>query len=111
MAMLLPRVTRKPLWPINRFERFIWARIFIFRNPPLSLYKIPRSVKMGVTKLAKRSTAMTTLQVHFTGHQLDVSEALRNFTQEKLERLQRHFDRIISINVTFIIEKLSHIAE
>jgi putative sigma-54 modulation protein len=51
------------------------------------------------------------MQITFTGHHLDVTDALRDFTQEKIERVQRHFDRITSINVTFTVEKLRHIAE
>ncbi len=51
------------------------------------------------------------MQITFTGHQVDVSDALKQFTKEKLERIHRHLDRIISISVTFSIEKLQHIAE
>lgn len=51
------------------------------------------------------------MQITFTGHHLDVTDALRQFTKEKIERIQRHFDRITSINVTFTVEKLRHIAE
>lgn len=51
------------------------------------------------------------MQITFTGHHLDVTDALRQFTQDKLDRLRRHFDKITSINVTFTVEKLRHIAE
>ncbi len=51
------------------------------------------------------------MQITFTGHQLEVTDALRQFTKEKLDKLQRHFDRIKSISVTFTIEKLTHVAE
>lgn len=51
------------------------------------------------------------MQIHFTGHQIEVTDALRTFTEEKLQKLQRHFDRIIDIHVTFNVEKLSQIAE
>ena len=33
------------------------------------------------------------MQITFTGHHLDVTDALRRFTEEKIERVQRHFDR------------------
>lgn len=51
------------------------------------------------------------MNITFTGHQVDVTEALKNFTTEKLERIQRHCDRILAINVTFSVEKLRNIAE
>jgi len=51
------------------------------------------------------------MQIHFTGHQIEVTDALRTFTEEKLQKLKKHFDRIINIHVTFHVEKLSQIVE
>jgi putative sigma-54 modulation protein len=51
------------------------------------------------------------MQINFTGHQLEVTDALRSFTTEKIQKLQRHFERILKVHVTFVIEKLAHIAE
>lgn len=51
------------------------------------------------------------MQIHFTGHNVEVTSALKRFTQEKLEKLERHFDKITSINVVFDVEKLSQIVE
>lgn len=51
------------------------------------------------------------MQITFTGHQLDVTDPLREFTKDKLARLERRFDKISSINVTFSMEKLEHIVE
>lgn len=51
------------------------------------------------------------MQINFTGHQLEVTPALKDFTNEKLARLQRHYDAISSINVTFSVQKLRNIAE
>jgi putative sigma-54 modulation protein len=51
------------------------------------------------------------MQINITGHRLDVTPALRAFTLEKLNRLERHFDRISTIHVTFDVEKLRQIAE
>lgn len=49
--------------------------------------------------------------ITFTGHQIEVTPALRQFATEKFDRLQRHFDRITSISVVFNVEKLESIAE
>jgi putative sigma-54 modulation protein len=51
------------------------------------------------------------MQIHFTGHQVEVTDALKAFTEEKLGKLSRHFDRIITMHVTFTVEKLSQIVE
>lgn len=51
------------------------------------------------------------MQINITGHRLDVTPALRAFTEEKFDRLERHFDQITAINVVFDVEKLRQIAE
>jgi putative sigma-54 modulation protein len=51
------------------------------------------------------------MQINFTGHRLDVTHALREYTISKFDRLQRHFDKITSIHVVFDVEKLRQIAE
>ncbi|PWY55380.1 hypothetical protein DGG96_12175 [Legionella qingyii] len=49
--------------------------------------------------------------INITGHHIDVTPALRAFTEEKFGKLERHFDQIKSINVVFNVEKLRQIAE
>lgn len=51
------------------------------------------------------------MQINITGHRMDVTPALKAFTEEKFERLEHHFDQIQTINVVFDIEKLRQIAE
>lgn len=51
------------------------------------------------------------MQINFTGHNVEVTDSLRSFTQEKFDKLERHFDRIKSVNVVFDVEKLSQICE
>ncbi|MFC3908760.1 ribosome hibernation-promoting factor, HPF/YfiA family [Legionella dresdenensis] len=51
------------------------------------------------------------MHINFTGHNIDVTTALKNFTQEKFEKLERHFDQISTIKVVFDVEKLTQIAE
>jgi putative sigma-54 modulation protein len=42
-----------------------------------------------------------------TGHHVEVSPALRQFVESKLERVTRHFDQIIEIAVILGVEKPS----
>jgi putative sigma-54 modulation protein len=51
------------------------------------------------------------MQIHFTGHQIEVTQALKQFTEEKLNKLERHFDKITSIHIVFDVQKLRQIAE
>ena len=51
------------------------------------------------------------MHINFTGHHVEVTPALRSFTQEKFDKLERHFDKITAINVIFDVEKLRQKAE
>ena len=52
------------------------------------------------------------MDIHFTGHHLEITPALKTFTEEKLNRhLIDHFDKITSVHVSFRVEKLNRIAE
>ncbi|WP_420472680.1 ribosome hibernation-promoting factor, HPF/YfiA family [Noviherbaspirillum sp. ST9] len=47
------------------------------------------------------------MNLMITGHHVDVSQALREYVENKLERVVRHFDQIIDIAVILGIEKPS----
>lgn len=51
------------------------------------------------------------MQINITGHHVEVTPPIRSFAEEKLNKLKRHYDRIISIDMTFEIEKLQQIAK
>ncbi|MCW3149826.1 ribosome-associated translation inhibitor RaiA [Stutzerimonas stutzeri] len=51
------------------------------------------------------------MQINISGLHLEVTDALRSYIEEKFERLARHFDRIISIQVFLQVEKLKQKAE
>jgi putative sigma-54 modulation protein len=51
------------------------------------------------------------MQIQFTGHNVEVTPALRSFTEEKLGKLEHHFDQIMQINIVFNVEKLLQIVE
>jgi putative sigma-54 modulation protein len=46
------------------------------------------------------------MQVNISGHQLEVTGALRDYIDEKFTRLERHFDRITNVQVILQVEKL-----
>ena len=45
------------------------------------------------------------MQINITGHHIEVTPALRAYVTEKLQRISRHFDHVISINVILKIEQ------
>lgn len=44
------------------------------------------------------------MQINITGHHIEVTPALRAYVTEKLGRISRHFDHVISINVILKVE-------
>jgi len=51
------------------------------------------------------------MQLTLTGHHIDISPALREFVENKLARLERHFDGVTDIHCVLTVEKLLHKAE
>ncbi len=51
------------------------------------------------------------MQITVSGHHVDVTPALREYVNNKLTRLQRHFDNITNTDVTLTVEKLIQKAE
>ena len=51
------------------------------------------------------------MQVNVSGHHVEVTDSLRNYVSTKLEKLERHFDRITNMNVILSVEKQRQKAE
>lgn len=47
------------------------------------------------------------MNLTISGQHLEVTPALREYVQTKLERITRHFDQVVDITVRLCIEKLS----
>ena len=47
------------------------------------------------------------MNLHLTGHHLEVTPALREYIQTKLARVSNHFDHMIDVKVTLTVEKLA----
>ena len=46
------------------------------------------------------------MNLQLTGHQLDITPAIRRYVISKLERITRHFDHVIDVNVILSVSKL-----
>jgi putative sigma-54 modulation protein len=51
------------------------------------------------------------MQINIAGHHLEVTKSLRDYVTNKLERLERHFDQVTTIDVILSVEKLVQKAE
>lgn len=51
------------------------------------------------------------MQINITGHRIEITPSIRQFTSEKFNKLLKHYDHITSVHVILDVEKLRHIAE
>lgn len=51
------------------------------------------------------------MQLNLTGHHVDLTSSMRDYVNNKMERLERHFDIVQDIHVVLSVEKLRHKAE
>ena len=46
------------------------------------------------------------MNLNLTGHHLDITPAIRDYVIAKLDRVTRHFDHVIDVNVVLSVDKL-----
>ena len=51
------------------------------------------------------------MNLHLTGHHLEITPAIRDYVVGKLERINRHFDHVIDMTVVMTVEKLDQRVE
>ena len=51
------------------------------------------------------------MQLNLTGHHVEITDALRTYVEEKIQRIERHFDHVTNIHVVLGVEKLQQRAE
>ena len=51
------------------------------------------------------------MQVNLSGHHVEITDSMRNHVNEKIEKLDRHFDQALDIHIVLTVEKLRHKAE
>ena len=48
------------------------------------------------------------MNLHLTGHHLEITPPIRDYVASKLARVTHHFDHLIDVNVILTVEKLRH---
>lgn len=51
------------------------------------------------------------MQLSLTGHHVEITDAMRSYVKDKIERLERHFDNVTNVHVILSVEKLQQKAE
>lgn len=51
------------------------------------------------------------MQMQISGHHVEITQALKDYVSSKLERVERHFDHITSMQVILSVDKLVQKAE
>ncbi len=51
------------------------------------------------------------MQLSVTGHHVEVSAPLRDYVENKIEKIERHFDHVSVVHCILTVEKLRHKAE
>lgn len=51
------------------------------------------------------------MQLSVTGHHVDITDALRNYVENKIDKIGRHFDLVSDVHCILTVEKLRHKAE
>jgi putative sigma-54 modulation protein len=51
------------------------------------------------------------MQLSLTGHHMDITDSLRGYVEEKMQRLERHFDHVTNVHVILSPEKNQQKAE
>ena len=51
------------------------------------------------------------MQINISGHHIEITPALRSYAEEKIKRLEHHFDQITRSDITLTVEKLRQKAE
>jgi putative sigma-54 modulation protein len=46
------------------------------------------------------------MNLHLTGHHVEITPAIREYVTAKLAKIERHFDHVIEVNVIMTVEKL-----
>jgi putative sigma-54 modulation protein len=51
------------------------------------------------------------MQLHYVGKNIEITTALKTFTAEKFQPLEKRYNRITNVHVVFTVEKNDQIAE
>lgn len=51
------------------------------------------------------------MQINLTGHNIEITDSLRLYIEEKFTKLERHFEQINNVHIVLKVEKTNQIVE
>lgn len=51
------------------------------------------------------------MQINLTGHHVEITPALKDYLNNKMERIERHSEHVTDVHCILTVEKLQHKAE
>jgi len=51
------------------------------------------------------------MQLSLSGHHVEITDAIREYTNSKFDKIKRHFDKVIDVHVILTVEKAEQKAE
>jgi putative sigma-54 modulation protein len=51
------------------------------------------------------------MKIKITGRHINVSEKLKEYSEKRLSKIEKYFQQLVDIQLTFYVEKLDHVAE
>lgn len=51
------------------------------------------------------------MQLNITGHNVEITEPMREFVTTKFSKLEQYFERINQVHIVLKVEKLAHISD
>lgn len=51
------------------------------------------------------------MQITISGHNMQLTAPLKQYVNEKMERIERHFDHVTNTNVVLQVQKTRHLVE
>lgn len=51
------------------------------------------------------------MNLHITGHHLEITPAIHEYATSKFSKIKRHFDNVMDVNIILSVEKLKQKAE
>jgi ribosome hibernation promoting factor len=67
--------------------------------------------RRGQRTNSARTAQGAPMNLHLTGHHVDITPAIRGYVSSKLERISHHFDHVIDVNVILSLQKLERKVE
>jgi len=51
------------------------------------------------------------MQIDITGHHVEITDSMRQYVEEKMQKLERHFDKVSNMHVILSVENVRQKAE